>query len=105
MLPGEDTEYYLESGGGGDYLSTYSSTMQDPPYDGDPAPPDIGSWYETTTGEWVRRKTRKTFKTCATCIEGKDEGKVYGCAKWKLDYEDLTADDPPVLSVTGFCEE
>jgi len=101
------SDYYLQGGGepaDAGYISAFASYMMDLPWDGDPWP-DTGRWYETANGDWVRRKTRTSLKTCATCIEGTDKDTVYGCVKWKLDYADLEPGTSPNLTVTGFSED
>ena len=94
--------YFIESDGDGYYWDNdCASTMLDSPYDG---PDDRGGYYETPSGTYVLRKTRASFTTVATCIEGDWEGECLGVVKWKLDYESLAPDASPNLSVVEFLD-
>ena len=102
-IPDPETgEYWIRSGGRGDYVETFYSWMADAP--GRMKDKQNIRWFKGAEGNPIERKVRLSFRTCAVCILGPDEGTIYGCVKWKLDYpEVITQESLPSITSEGFC--
>jgi RHS repeat-associated protein len=60
--------------------------------------------FRASDGTEVIRKARLLFLTCAGCLEGWDEGQLYGCVLWKLDYPAGNLAENLAISVASFME-
>jgi RHS repeat-associated protein len=95
------SDYYIQGGGSGGYVTETSSYMVDTPCGGEPAP-DTGSWVKLPDASYRRIKIAYHFVTTATCIEGLDKGMELGTIEWELTYPSLQPESISHLVLRGF---